>query len=171
MVARRGIPTMLKSAALAAAILASAGAADDPAAWADCDAVTAFAPPEAPDVERAYELHEIGASGLLLDPATKAAWVAILGSLRGEPWLAELDGPSPTNRRVDIGGRTFLLAAACKDHDCYDNSVVVLYDPLAGAFHGEVHRNDQVTLLGEPPPLVATELQRLWREEFRPGDP
>lgn len=150
-------------------------------AWTVVAACTAPAPPavvadggipaDAPGGAPAYALHELGAAGLLLDPAAKAAYAAILGPLRDEPWLAELDGPSPTNQLIDIAGRSFLLASACKNHDCYDNSVVLLYDALDGVMYGEVRRSGQVTLLGGPPPALVPELHRLWREEFRQGEP
>lgn len=158
---------------LSVTVLITAPAATQPvpAIPGNCEGIAAPAPPEAPAPERAYALHELGASGLLLDRAAKAAWEEVLGPLRAEPWLAELDGPSPQNRIVAIDGRPFLLASACMNHDCYENSVVVLYDAAAGAMYGEVYSAGEVTLLGAPPPSLQPELHRLWREEFRQGEP
>lgn len=138
---------------------------------ADCDVPAAEALSTPPSPDRGYGLDEVGASGLLLDAAAKAAYDAVLGPLREESWLAELDGPSPLNRLVRIAGRSFLLVSACMNHDCYDNNVVLLYAAADSAIYGEVHRSGRVTLLGAPPPDLERELHRLWREEFRQGQP
>lgn len=165
------VAAVLLAAAARAPAVVRAGAADDPAIVVECEVMSAAGLPEVSSLERVYALDELGASGLQLDPAAKTAWEAILGSLREETWLTELDGPSPLNRFVTVAGRSFLLAVACKNHDCHDNSVVILYDPVDGAMYGHVHRHDQVTLLGGPPPSLVPELQRLWREEFRREEP
>jgi hypothetical protein len=161
----------LAATAARAPAAARAGAGSDPAIVVECEVISAAGLPEVSSLERVYALDEIGASGLLLDPAAKAAWEAILGPLREESWLAELNGPSPTNRFVNVAGRAFLLASPCKSHDCYDNNVVLLYCATDGAMYGELYRSGQVTLLGAPSPELARELHRLWREEFRQGQP
>lgn len=116
-------------------------------------------------------LDEVGASGLLLEAAAREAYLAVLGPLRDEPWLADLDGPSPENRWIDLDGRRYLLAEACKNHDCYDNNVVLLYAPGDGILFGLVYRSGSQTWLGRPPPTMARELERLWKEEFRQEQP
>ncbi len=116
-------------------------------------------------------LDEVGASGLLLDAAARETYEAVLGPLREEPWLAELDGPSPENRWLDLDGRRYLLVEACKNHDCYDNSVVLLYAAADGVMYGKVYQSGRSTLLGRPPPALARELERLWQEEFRQQQP
>ena len=121
-------------------------------------------PPESP-------LAGLGAAAILDDDAARTAYLAMLGDLRDEPWLALLDGPSPESRWVAVDGRRYLLASDCKNHDCYDNSVVLLYDPGAGVMYGGVQRSGQWTLLGGPPAPLAWELGRLWREEFRQLQP
>lgn len=116
---------------------------------------------------RTYELHELGASGILTDPAAKAAWFAALGPLREETWLAELDGPSPQNRRVTVDGVEYLFACACKNHDCADNSVVLFYLAERSVVYAMIQQSGRFTLLGTPGSAVAAALDRLWWEEFR----
>lgn len=128
----------------------------------------ACAPPRGAPVPA---LDEVGASGILLDAAARDAYEAALGPLREEPWLADLDGPSPENRWIDLDGRRYLLAEACKNHDCYDNNVVLLYDAGKRTMYGLVYRSGFTTRLGQPPPALALELERLWREEFRQEQP
>ena len=142
------------------------GAAPTGMTLSRCDTLrTGTTAPDPP--ERPYTLDELSASGLLNDDAARAAYYAVLGALRDEPWLADLDGPSPQNRMVDVAGGKYLLACACKNHDCYDNSVVLLYAAAEGEMFGMVYQSGDSTLLGTPPPALARELPRLWQEEFR----
>lgn len=123
---------------------------------------TAAAPPA-----RSYQLHELSAPGLLQDPKAKAVYLKALGPLAREPWLATLDGPSPQNRLVKIAGQPFVLASACKNHDCADHNTVLLYSAEHGQIFGKVYQRGRSTLIGAPPPAVVHELDRLWRSEWR----
>lgn len=142
------------------------GAAPTGMTFSRCDTLPAETPPP-PQPERAYAMDELSAAGLLRDAAARAAYYGVLGPLQDQSWLADLDGPSPLNRMVDIAGRTYLLACACKNHDCYDNSVVLLYAAAEGTMYGMVYQSGDSILLGSPPPALARDLERLWREEFR----
>ena len=107
---------------------------------------------------------------LLREPRFKAAYLAALGPLAREAWLRTLNGPAPPNRPVQIDGHTYTLAAACKPHDCGDNNLVLLYNPGSGTVHGRVlQQGRRVTLVGNPPPRLATALETLWRQEWRQG--
>jgi hypothetical protein len=124
--------------------------------------------PEAPaSPTRSYALYELSAPGLLLDPEAKAAYDAALGPLLQESWLADLDGPSPESQLVAIAGTEYLLASACKNHDCADNNIVLLYSAARGVVYGKVYQSGKSTLVGAPPPAVAKELDRFWWEQFR----
>ena len=125
-------------------------------------AATAPAP-----LTRSYALHELSAPGILMDPKARAAYYKALGALRREPWLADLDGPSPENKLVRVAGTEYILASACKNHDCFDNSTVLLYSAAQGVVHGKIYQRGKFTLIGAPPPAVAKALDRLWREQFR----
>jgi len=37
-------------------------------------------------------------------------------------------------------GTEYLLASACKDHDCADNNTVLLYSAAQGVVYGKVYR-------------------------------
>jgi hypothetical protein len=126
---------------------------------------TGTSPPAAP--VRTYALHELGAAGILLDPAARSAYEWSLGPLRREPWLAKLDGPSPQNVLITVAGTEYLLASACKTHDCADNNIVLLYSAARGVLYGKVYQSGEATLVGAPSPAMAKELDRLWREQFR----
>ena len=61
------------------------------------------------------------------------------------------------------------LAAICKPRDCGENNGVLLYDAAGGAVYGKVYQAGRTTLLGDPPPPLAAELDKLWRQEWRGG--
>jgi hypothetical protein len=116
---------------------------------------------------KGYALHELSAAGLLYDPKAKATYYKALGPLSKEPWLAKLDGPSPQNRPVKVAGADYVLLAACKNHDCAENSTVLLYSAAQSVVYGKVYQRGKSTLIGAPPPAVAAELEGLWKKEWR----
>jgi hypothetical protein len=120
---------------------------------------------EAP--QRNYELHELSAAGILMYPGAKAAYYKALGPLVEETWLAELDGPSSENSYEIVGGAEYLRAYCCKNHDCYENNVVFLYSARQNLVYGKVFQGGKSTLIGNPPPEVAGDLEQLWLELFR----
>lgn len=126
-------------------------------------------PPQAarPQLPRKYALTELSASGILDDPQARAAYHRALGPLVKERWLAELNGPSPLNKQVRVAGADYLLASACKNHDCAANNLVLLYSAERGTAYGKVLRRGRASFIGAPPPALARELDRLWREAWR----
>lgn len=111
----------------------------------------------------------VGPSDLLRDPKFKNAYLKALGPLSREPWLATLSGPAPEVRSLQVTGIEMQLAASCKPHDCGENNTVLLYDAGSGVVYGTVYQAGRTTLLGNPPPAMAAELGRLWRQEWRAG--
>ena len=117
---------------------------------------------------RAAQSASAGDAGLLLlDPKFKSAYYKALGPMVKESWLAKFDGPSPETRKVKVAGREYVLASSCKNHDCADNNVVLLYSAGDGAVHGKIFTRGKSILIGSPPPAVAAELERLWVSEWR----
>lgn len=116
---------------------------------------------------KGYALTELGASGLLYDPKAKATYYKALGPLSREPWLAKLDGPSPQNKAIKVAGADFVLVSVCKNHDCAENNVVLLYSGAQDLVYGKVLQRGRSTLIGAPPPAVASELEKLWKSEWR----
>jgi hypothetical protein len=116
---------------------------------------------------KGYALDELSAPGLLYDPKAKATYYKALGPLSKEPWLAKLDGPSPQNKRIKVAGADFFLVSACKNRDCENNSTVLLYSQAQDVVYGKVYQRGKSTLIGSPPPAVATELEKLWKSEWR----
>ncbi|MEJ8858505.1 Ivy family c-type lysozyme inhibitor [Variovorax robiniae] len=104
---------------------------------------------------------------VVASPKFGAAWRKALGADAREAWLARMDGPAPPPRWVNVAGARYALNGFCKAHDCYDNSAVQLYAPDTGQMFGFVHRLNRDTLVGNPPPALAAELQRIWKAEFR----
>lgn len=135
--------------------------------YRSCNPAQQAAAPTPTGPARKYSETEISAPGLLADPKFKSAYYKALGALVQESWLAKLDGPSPTNKKVKVAGTEYLLAGACKDHDCADNNIALLYSAAQGVVYGKVYRQRRATLIGAPPPAVATELERLWQAERR----
>lgn len=117
---------------------------------------------------KGYALTELSAAGLLYDPKAKAGYYKALGPLAKEPWLAKLDGPSSENKAVKVAGADFVKIATCKNHDCADNKVLLLW-AAPDVVYGKVYQRGKSTLIGTPPPAVASELEKLWKQEWRPG--
>jgi len=115
---------------------------------------------------KGYALTELGAAGLLYNAKAKDAYYKALGPLVKEPWLARLDGPSSENKAIKVAGTDFVKVATCKNHDCYDNTVLLLW-AAPDTVYGKVVQRGRSTLIGSPPPAVATELEKLWKAEFR----
>lgn len=132
-----------------------------------CGSSGAVASPPEPPPAKQYALTEMSAQGLLYDAKIKALYLRTLGAKRGTPWLAELDGPSPTNRKVRVGGAEYILAGACKNHDCYDHNVVLLYAQDQGKIYGRIYERGRVTFIGQPSARLRPELDHLWKSEWR----
>ena len=90
--------------------------------------------------QKKYELHELDAGGVILDPKAKAAYYKALGNLKSEPWLAKLDGPSSQNKRVKVAGADYVLVSSCKNKDCAENNAVLLYSPAQDVMYGKVYQ-------------------------------
>jgi hypothetical protein len=140
--------------ALAVAVCASASAQPKP----DANAQKAF---------KGYALTELGASGLLYNAKARDTYYKALGPLSKEAWLAKLDGPSPQNRLVKVAGTDYVLLAACKNRDCEQNSVVLLWSGAQDVVYGRAFQKGRSTLIGAPPAAVASELEKLWESEWR----
>ena len=152
---------MNPSPTLLAALLAAAVSLTSPAcaqAQPDANTQKSF---------KGYALHELSAAGLLYDPKAKAMYHKALGPLAGEPWLAKLDGPSPQNRPVKVAGADYVLLSACKNHDCEQNNVVLLWSGVQGVVYGKVHRKGKTAFIGSPPAALEAELDKLWKTEWR----
>lgn len=106
-------------------------------------------------------------SEYLKDPQFKPLYVKALGPKSKTPWLARMDGPAPTTRKVQVDGSEYVLSAFCKNHDCGDNNAVLLYSAAKGVLYGAIYEQGRSTLIGEPPPAVAAELAKLWKKEWR----
>jgi Inhibitor of vertebrate lysozyme (Ivy) len=134
--------------------------------------VTAAWPQSQPEANTAkvfkgYALTELSAAGLLYNARAKAAYLKALGPLKKEPWLAKLDGPSSEFRPVKVAGAHYMLGYTCKNHDCYDNTIVLLWSGEQNVVYGKVVQTGRSTLIGAPPPAVAAELEGLWKVTFR----
>ena len=125
------------------------------------------APAAAAAPAKKYELHELGASDVLLDPKLKATYLEALGPLARERWLTRLDGPAPMNKRIKVAGADFVQLSSCKNHDCADHSAVFLYSVEQDVLYGTIYQQGRTTLIGAPPPAVASALPALWKKEWR----
>lgn len=131
-----------------------------------CDGV-GQQPAAAAPATAALAVGETSAPGLLQDPGFKAAYHKALGPLVRQPWLARLDGPSPLNKPLRVEGAQYVLASACKNHDCADHNTVLLWSASRGVVYGKVYQRGKTTLIGAPPPGIARALERLWVSEWR----
>jgi len=120
-----------------------------------------------PNKFKGYALTELSASGLLFNAKAKETYYKALGPLSKEPWLAKLDGPSSENKAIKVAGADYVLVSTCKNHDCYENNVVLLYSGPQDLVYGKIYQRGKSTLIGSPPPAVAAELEKLWKTSFR----
>ncbi len=97
----------------------------------------------------------------------KALYYKALGPLTKEPWLAKLDGPSSEGQAMKVADADYVMLYTCKNHDCYDNNVVLLWSGVQDVVYGKVNQRGKSTLIGNPPPAVAAELEKLWKKQFR----
>jgi len=112
---------------------------------------------------------EIYPGVLLKDAKFKRPYLQALGPLASEPWLTELDGPAQAVRNVQVAGREYQLVSVCKNHDCYDNNLVLLYAAATPTIYAKVLQRGRPILIGSPPAPVASELERLWKATYRSG--
>ena len=66
-------------------------------------------------------------------------------------------GPSNEFRPVKVAGDDYMLGSTCKNQDCYDNTVVLLWSGVLDVVYGKVVQKDKSSLIGAPPPAVAAE--------------
>ena len=106
---------------------------------------------------------------MLKDASFKRAYLQALGPLAKESWLARLDGPAQEVQKKRVAGSDVQVVSVCKNHDCYDNSMVVFYSAASNTVHGTVFQRGRSTLIGAPPAPVAAELERTWKATYRSG--
>jgi hypothetical protein len=104
---------------------------------------------------------------LLSDRKFKSAYHKVLGPKVREDWLATLDGPAVPTSKINVAGSEYVFASSCKNHDCADNNVVLLYSPTLGKVYGKVFDRRRASLIGNPPAPVVAELDRLWVATYR----
>jgi Inhibitor of vertebrate lysozyme (Ivy) len=103
----------------------------------------------------------------LQEPAFRSAYMKALGPKSKTAWLAKRDGPAPQDKFIDVASERYVMNSFCKNHDCNNNSAVLLYSPVKKAVYGIVYEKGRTTYLGDPPGPVATELPKLWKKEWR----
>jgi hypothetical protein len=116
---------------------------------------------------KGYALTQLSAAGLLYNAKAKETYYKALGPLVKESWLAKLDGPSSEGQAMKVAGDDYVMLYTCKDRDCYDHNVVLLWSGVQNVVYGKVYQKGKSTLIGNPPPAVATELEKLWKKQFR----
>jgi hypothetical protein len=116
---------------------------------------------------KGYALTELSAAGLLYNARAKEIYYKALGPLVNEPWLAKLDGPSSEGQAMKVADADYVMLYTCKNHDCYDHNVVLLWSGIQNVVYGEINQKGKSTLIGNPPPAVAAELEKIWKKQFR----
>jgi hypothetical protein len=109
-----------------------------------------------------------GAAALLDDRRFRAAYQRALGRRAGEPWLSRLEGPSTPARTVTIDGVDYTVVSACRNEDCADRNLLLLWSAAKNVVYGRIYQAGTATLIGAPPPAVALRLESLWRAQWRP---
>ena len=107
--------------------------------------------------------------GMLRDASFKRVYLQALGPLAKEDWLTRLDGPAQPVEKKAMAGNEYQVVSVCKNHDCYDNSMVVFYAAASNTVYGKVFQRGRSTLIGSPPAAIAAELERVWKATYRSG--
>ncbi len=100
---------------------------------------------------KGYALTELSAAGLLYNAKAKEIYYKALGPLVKESWLAKLDGPSSEGQAMKVANDDYVMLYTCKNHDCYDNNVVLLWSGIQrrrvrqGLSEGQVDLDRQPT--------------------------
>ncbi|CAN5314273.1 hypothetical protein BH09PSE1_BH09PSE1_00830 [soil metagenome] len=105
---------------------------------------------------------------VMTDPGFRSAYLQALGPLQSETWLIDMQGPGDQTT-VTVSGATLLQVNTCKDRDCGDNAMVVLYRPQPRAVWGIVSVHRRRTVIGNPPPAILARLQRMFAETWPAG--
>ena len=133
------------------------GAAAGPSAQAKAD----------PNKFNGYALTELSASGLLFNAKAKEVYYKALVPHVKESWLAKLDRPSSEGQENKVANDDYVMLYTYKNHDCYDNNVVLLWSGMQKVVYGKVYQKGKSTLIGNPSPAVGAELEKLWKKQFR----
>lgn len=105
----------------------------------------------------------------LKEPAFKQAYMKALGPKANTAWLVRRDGPAPEDKFISVGGQRYVMNTFCANHACKDNSALLLYQPEKKVVYGTIYEKGKTTYIGDPPAAVATELAKLWKNEWRSG--
>ena len=151
-----------------AALIAMLGRTQYKAQYRDCD-VTDRVPLTKPVQAPSAKPTTIASWDYLHDRPFQALYRKALGPKASISWIAKLDGPSSGTKVVSAAGADYRLLAVCKPHDCGDNNLVILYSTTDKTVFGKIFERDRSTLIGNPSPALATELERLWKAEWRQG--
>ena len=108
-------------------------------------------------------------AALRADKNFRAAYSKAMGPNMRERWIAVLDGPARPSRIVSFDGVDYAMLASCKDHDCADNNLVVLWSAPKKTLYGLLRRTGENEFVGSPPVAVAEELTKLWQEAWGGG--
>jgi hypothetical protein len=133
----------------------------------DCDAASRTPPPRPATLPAPTTTDTLANWDFFHDRQFKRLYHKALGSKVRTYWLAALDGPAPPVKTVSVAGTEYRLLGVCKSHDCADNNTVILYSPARKIVYATVFERGKTTLIGHPPAAVATELDRLWKSEWR----
>jgi hypothetical protein len=100
----------------------------------------------------------------------KTALRHALGAKMNEKWVLPMIGmPGADTPTLKLGGTVYQEITACKPHDCYDNNLLLLYEPDSGAVYGKVVMKTVPSVVGGPPPALASEIEKRWRVHWRSG--
>jgi hypothetical protein len=103
----------------------------------------------------------------LQEPAFKSAYMKALGPKSKTAWLAKRDGPAPQDKFIQVAGERYVMNSFCKNHDCNNNSAVLLYQPDKRIVYGTIYEKGKTTYIGDPPAAVSNDLATLWKKEWR----
>jgi hypothetical protein len=131
-------------------------------------AIAAPVPAGRPSAGASGNLDALVKSNVMKDAGFRTAYLQALGPLQREGWLIEMDGPGD-QKIATVGGARYLEVTTCKEHDCGDNAMLVLYSPSPAMLFGLVSRARRIVTIGNPPPALMPDLKRLWKVAWPAG--
>jgi len=105
---------------------------------------------------------------LLKDKSFRSAYHKLLGEKRSGKWVAKLYGPSQETTYEMIGQVKYIFADSCRPHYCDTNNLVIAYAPSTKTVFVKLVEENDISLLGNPPTEVKTQLENYYARRFHP---
>jgi hypothetical protein len=88
-----------------------------------------------------------------------------IGTLKVEPWVKSLGGPSSPSKLINIEQEDWVHINSCKPHDCAGKNITILFNSKTNEMCALLHSED-VQYIGNPNQKMRVILKKLHKKEF-----